>query len=456
MTHWLQINITDSEEIQVISQSLPGIIPCSEHGITATRISENALRVLHRLHEADYQAYLVGGAVRDLLLGEQPKDFDIATNAHPDQIKALFRNCRLIGRRFRLAHIRYGREVIEVATFRGAHQNVCEDIAHQHKDGRILRDNAYGTIDDDVWRRDLTVNALFYDIKDTSVVDYVGGMEDIRKRQIRVIGDPEIRFREDPVRMLRALRFKAKLGFELVPDMLASIADLAPMLDEIPAARLFDEVLKLFQKGGHALRSFEVLRERNLFGYLFLQTEDALKGDRDGALMKMITVGLANTDKRVQQGKPVNPAFLYAFLLWGALRDELRSKHSEDMRDIPAVTAAAREVFQAQVQQTAIHKRFSIQAREIWMLQSRFEQRRGKRPVRLLAHPRFRAAYDFMLLRNEAGEDLQEMCDWWTRFQEQDENSQYLAVRAGHQEKGRRHRRAPRKRQNAGNLHPES
>lgn len=419
--------------------STPKIIPRSEHSISRSNISDSALKVLYRLNKAGYAAFLVGGAVRDLLLDRHPKDFDVATDASPEEVRELFRNSRLIGRRFRLAHIRFGREIIEVATFRAAHEDAHIDHAHRTDEGRIIRDNVYGDIDGDVWRRDLTVNALYYNIKDFSIVDYVDGMSDVRDKKIRVIGDPEIRYREDPVRMLRALRFVAKLGFEIDTSTAAPIEELGSMLDEIPAARLFDEVLKLFHKG-HALRSFEVLRKHGLFGYLFYQVEEALNADDGGYHEKMIRAGLENTDRRVKEGKSVNPAFLYAFFLWGALKDTLGA---DSMDRMPQVISAAQDVFSAQVEQTSIPKRFSIQAREIWTLQPRFEQRRGKRPLRLLGHPRFRAAYDFLLLRNQAGENLQELCDWWTDFQEQDEAKQVLMTKASDD-----NRRRPRRRRN--------
>ncbi len=419
------------------------IIPRSEHGISRNQISENALKVLYRLSKAGYEAYLVGGAVRDLLLGHQPKDFDVATNAHPEEIRQLFKNCRLIGRRFRLAHIRYGREIIEVATFRAAHDNASEAHAQQADDGRIVRDNVYGDIDGDVMRRDLTVNSLFYNIKDFSIVDYVDGVADVKARRIQVIGDPETRYREDPVRMLRALRFVAKLDFTMTEEAAKPIQKLAPMLDDMPAARLFDEILKLFQKG-HALRSYEVLREYGLFSYLFLQVEDSLQDDSDGYVESFIRNGLENTDQRVNLGKSVNPAYLYAFLLWGCLRQAMQEEVDGDMDDVTSMIRIAQEIFSAQVEQTAIPKRYSVQSREIWTLQHRFEQRRGKRPMRLLAHPRFRAAYDFLLLRNQCGEDLQELCDWWTDFQEMDDAKQVAASRASDDNRGPRKRRRRR------------
>ena len=398
---------------------------------------------MYRLDKAGYAAHLVGGAVRDLLLDRHPKDFDVATDASPEQVNDLFRNSRMIGRRFRIVHVRYGREIIEVTTFRDSHNDAHGDIAHQSDGGRLLRDNVYGDIESDAWRRDLTANALFYNIKDFSIIDFVGGMQDIADKRLRVIGDPQTRYREDAVRMLRVARFSAKLGF--TPDATASdpIPKLAHLLDEIPAARLFDEVLKLFQKG-HALRSFEVLREYGLLEYMFIQVEDSVQADTSGEVEKFIRNGLRNTDERVNTGKSVTPSYLYAFLLWAAYREELSHAAQEDM---PAMTAAGYEVFGAQVEQTAIPKRFSIQAREIWTLQPRFDQRHGKRPLRLLSHPRFRAAYDFMLLRNQSGEDLQELCDWWTDFQEMDEAKKVLATRAS--DDNRDTKRRPRRRRRA-------
>lgn len=396
--------------------------------------------MLYRLNKAGYAAYLVGGAVRDLLLGEHPKDFDVATDASPEEVHDLFRNSRIIGRRFRIVHVRYGRDIVEVTTFRDTHDDAHESDAHQNDDGRLLRDNVFGDIDSDAWRRDLTVNALFYNIKDFSVVDFVGGMADIEARRLRIIGDAETRYREDAVRMLRVARFAAKLNFDIDEATIEPIKELASLLDEIPSARLFDEALKLFQKG-HALRSFEILRQYGLFSYLFLQVEDSINADETGYVEQFIRNGLANTDRRVHQGKSVNPAFLYAFMLWGSYREELLLAKRQDMA---AMISAGQAVFGAQVEQTAIPKRYSIQAREVWTLQPRFEQIRGKRPLRLLSHPRFRAAYDFLLLRNESGEDLQELCDWWTDFQEMDEAKKAVVTRAA--DADRRPRRRPRRR----------
>jgi poly(A) polymerase len=390
----------------------------------------------------------VGGAVRDLLLGRHPKDFDVATDASPEEVHRLFRNSRVIGRRFKIVHVRYGRDIVEVTTFRDTHDDAHTDIAHQDRDGKLLRDNVFGDIDSDAWRRDLTVNALFYNIRDFTVVDYVNGMEDIEARRLRIIGDPETRYREDPVRMLRVARFAAKLGFTADQSTLAPMAELAPLLDDIPSARLFDEVLKLFQKG-HGLRSFETLREFGLFEYLFLQVEDCLQEDQSGYVEKFIRNGLTNTDDRVNSGQSVNPAFLYAFLLWGIFREETELAGHQNMS---SMIAAGQDIFSAQVEQTAIPKRFSIQAREIWTLQPRFDQRRGKRPLRLLTHPRFRAAYDFLLLRHQSGEDLQELCDWWTELQELDESKKVSATRANDSNRNPR-KRTRRKKPSQSDVH---
>jgi poly(A) polymerase len=387
----------------------PQIIPRSDHIISREAISENALKVLYRLKNSGYQSFLVGGSVRDLLLGREPKDFDVATNAHPEQIRELFRNCHLIGRRFRLAHVRFGNDIIEVSTFRAAHH--VSDV-----EGRIVRDNVYGTIDDDVWRRDFTANALYYNIDDFSVVDYVGGMADIRAGVIRLIGEPELRYREDAVRLLRAVRFAVKLGFRIHPDSERPIAKLAPLLEEIPSARLFEEVLKLFL-GGCAEQTFEALRHHGLFGALFPETETVLGREESGFPQTLVVHALRDTDQRLAESRPVTPGFLLAALLWSSMRAQAADQMARGLPEAEAMELASDAVISRQIARTAIPRRFTQMAREIWQLQPRLLRRTGKRPTRLLAHPRFRAAYDFLLLRNRAGEDLQELCDWWTAAQ---------------------------------------
>ena len=401
----------------------PRVVPREQHPISRSNISSNALKVLYRLKEAGYQAFLVGGAVRDLLLGLHPKDFDVATNAHPDQVKQLFRNCRLIGRRFHLAHVRFGYEIIEVATFRAAHTPIDEDnsvdeAGHRVLDerGRILRDNLYGTIEEDVWRRDFTANALYYNISDFSVWDYVGGYDDAQARIMRLIGDPETRYREDPVRMLRAVRFAAKLDFTIHADTRAPIPKLAWMLDAVPPARLFDEVNKMFL-AGYAARSFELLQELGLLEHLFPDVAAAIAANPDDPSVSLLRMGLQGTDERVRADKSVTPTFLFAVLLWPSIRRAFEKMQPEQGADIQALLAACDQVTMRQQSRVAVPKRFTLPLREIVGLQPRFALREGRRALRLLDHPRFRAAYDFLLLRAAAGEVDQEVAQWWTDIQ---------------------------------------
>ncbi|MGD8615382.1 MAG: polynucleotide adenylyltransferase PcnB [Gammaproteobacteria bacterium] len=393
-------------------------VPRPEHVVSRANISPSALKVLYRLKEAGYESFLVGGGVRDLLLGREPKDFDVGTNARPEEVRALFRSCRLIGRRFRLAHVRFGREVIEVATFRAGSDADAADSAEiaQSEEGRILSDNIYGSVEDDAWRRDFTVNALYYNIRDFSVVDYVGGLEDLKAGMLRVVGDPEQRYREDPVRLLRAVRFAAKLGFRIHPDSEAPIHDLGYLLDDIPAARLFEEVMKLFL-GGCAVTTFELLRHYDLFRHLFPMTDEVLSHEEQGFPITFVARALENTDARLAEDKPVTPAFLYAALLWEPVRLRYQELQGQGATPLEAAQRAGNEVTSEQQRYTSLPKRFSLPMREIWTLQPRLERRRGKAPYRLLEHPRFRAAYDFLLLRGEVGEAAKELVDWWTRFQ---------------------------------------
>ena len=389
-------------------------IPREQHVISRRDISPNALRVLYRLREGGFGAYLVGGAVRDLLLGLHPKDFDVATDATPEQVKSLFRNCRLIGRRFRLAHVVYGREIIEVATFRANSDDGSGD--RELEDGRLVRDNVYGTIEDDAIRRDFTCNALYYAIEDFSVRDYVGGYEDVQARVMRLIGDPETRYREDPVRMLRAVRLAAKLDFTIEPATAAPIPLLAPLLGEAAPARLFEEMLKLFLSG-HAVASFERLEAHGLLGALLPETAAALRSNRSGALRRMLVQGLANTDARVAADEPVSPAFLFALLLWPAYCRALAGLQAQGMHAEEAQRRAADRVTLHQVQTIALPKRFSLQMQEIWLLQQRFSSRQRKRVFRLLANPRFRAAFDFLVLRLAASDSHAADVEFWRQAQ---------------------------------------
>ena len=424
------------------------VIPRSEHSISRAAISPNALKVLYRLKEAGYQGFLVGGAVRDLLLGITPKDFDVATNALPEEVRRLFRNCRLIGRRFRLAHVHFGQEIIEVATFRAAASPereddeeadaeldveeantdadsevaapaaVPDDPAHRAFDttGRILRDNIYGTIEEDVWRRDFAANGLYYNIDDFSIWDFVDGAGDVRARRLKLIGDPETRYREDPVRMLRAVRFAAKLDFSIEAATEEPIRKLAYLLDGVPPARLFDECLKLFLSGFGA-KSFRLLQQYRLFEHLFPMSAAAMKLPPYAYAQEMLELGLANTDARIAADKPVTPTFLFAILLWGAVLRELNERSAGPAPDLAQLMQACDTVLRAQQSRVSIPRRFAVPMRELLMLQPRFSRRSGVKSLSILQHPRFRAAYDFLLLRAQAGVAEPELAQWWTDVQ---------------------------------------
>ena len=419
----------------------PVIIPRAEHNISRANISENALKVLYRLKNAGYEAYLVGGGVRDLLLGREPKDFDVATSASPEQVEREFRNCRLIGRRFRLAHVHFGDEIIEVATFRASGAaDTDEEAGLAHDDtGRILRDNIYGTVEEDAERRDFSVNALYYDVRDFSVRDYVSGLPDLRTGTLRLIGEPEQRYREDPVRMLRAVRFAVKLGFKLDPATEAPIGRLCTLLVDVPPARMFEEILKLFMYG-FGEQAFEALRHHGLFAQLFPHTEAALAVEEQGFPLMFIAKALASTDGRVQQDLPVTPAFLFAALLWEPVRRIASQLEAEGAHPSDALRRAFAEIVGEQVKRVALPRRFSTPMIEIFQLQPRFSQRQGKRPQRLMTHPRFRAAYDFLVLRAQAGEVEQELADWWTQLQSGNPVAP-PAAEAGEPGKRRRRRR---------------
>ena len=420
----------------------PVIVARADHPVSRSHISGNALKVLYRLKDAGFQAFLVGGCVRDLLIGIEPKDFDVATDASPEEVRRLFRNCRLIGRRFRLAHIRFGYQVIEVATFRAAGAPMAPepdldgvtdeeaeepeleqedepdgnvDRAHDER-GRLLRDNVYGSIDQDVWRRDFTCNALYYNIEDFSIWDYVGGVEDVRARSLRLIGDPETRYREDPVRMLRAVRFEAKLGFTIHESARAPFAMLAGLLAHIPPARLLDEFQKLFL-AGFGERSFDLLRAHGLLDHLFPATAAHLAGEKDGMSLALIRSGLANTDRRVAEGKSVTPMFLFAVLLFGPVSAAAQKRFETGVPPAVAIAEAVDEIVVQQNRRIGIPKRFSIPMRELLALQPRFHRREGRRALGFLAHPRFRAAYDFLVLRAEAGGEDPAVARWWTEIQ---------------------------------------
>lgn len=423
----------------------PVIVPRAEHAISRKQISQNALNVLYTLKDAGFDAYLVGGCVRDLLLGHEPKDFDVSTNALPEQVHKLFRRSRLIGRRFKLVHVRFGREVIEVATFR-APPGANGDVDAQ---GRIVQDNVYGTLEQDAWRRDFTVNALYYNIRDFSIIDYTGGINDLNAGVIRLIGDVETRYREDPVRMLRALRFVAKLGLQLDAKTEQGIFDWGSLLKDIPPARLFDETLKLYLSGNAAV-THELLCHYGLFDHMYPQTAALLHHEEDGYPRTLLMKALENTDNRIDANKPVTPAFLFAAILWEPVRQRMQLLMENGMPEIPAMQRAASEVITDQIQRVAIPKRYSLVTRDIWTLQPRLMKRQGKWAFKSLLHPKFRAAYDFLALRSDAGEPLSELVDWWTTFQEVSATEQQTMVDTlGGEPQGRKPRRRRRRRKPA-------
>ncbi len=405
-----------------------------EHNISRKHISPNALKVLYRLSESGFAALIVGGGVRDLLLDKRPKDFDVATDATPEQVRGLFKNARIIGRRFKIVHIRFGREIIEVTTFRAHHQATNEveqsatrrqiqglDSAHT-SDGMILRDNVYGNIDEDAMRRDFTVNALYYTIDGFRVIDFCDGCSDLDSKLIRMIGDPEERYREDPVRMLRAIRFSAKLGFAIEKHTASPIPKLAELLESISPARLFDETIKLLTCG-HSERAFELAREYGVGDYLFAPTLESFDAAAEES-KKLLILALRNTDDRLAIGKSVTPAFLFAALLWPLLQLRLQQSNSNNETSPQLFHNLANEVITEQLAFTAIPKRFSIGSKEIWEMQRRLERRSRRAIFSVFNHPRFRAGYDFLLLREEAGEDLNGLGQWWTEFQNGDTNQQ--------------------------------
>ncbi|MGB5622077.1 MAG: polynucleotide adenylyltransferase PcnB [Gammaproteobacteria bacterium] len=424
----------------------PVIVPRPDHNVSRSQISKNALRVLYRLKESGYKAFLVGGGVRDLLLGREPKDFDIVTDALPDDVRRLFRNSRLIGRRFRLAHVHFGREIIEVATFRASRDMEVDEQLDRKTDagGRILRDNVYGDIDEDVWRRDFTCNALYYNIADFSIWDYAGGVQDILDGTMRLLGEPEERYREDPVRMLRAVRFAAKLGFRFDPATEAPLLRLGDLLSEVPAARLFDEWLKLFLSG-HAVQSYELLRHYGLFRYLFPATDRALDQAENDSFRKLLLKALENTDDRVANGQPVTPMFLLGVFLWQPAERLATTLRESGDAPMQAMIEACDTVLRAQQQHVSIPRRFGTPMREMMVMQLRLRNQHGRRALRLVEHPRFRAAFDFLRLRVAAGDEAPEVFEFWERLESMDPEHRKAAVAPKRGERGPRRRSRRRK-----------
>lgn len=401
------------------------------HGIQHADLSPGSLRVIETLQQAGYQAYLVGGGIRDLLLGKHPKDFDVATNATPAQIEGLFKRARAVGRRFQIVHVRMGPEIVEVTTFRGRAED--SHLQQTNAQGMLVRDNVFGTVEDDAVRRDFTMNALYYDPATHHVIDFVGGYDDLEDQLIRIIGDPETRYREDPVRMLRAARFVGKLKLTLEPATAAPIRRLAGLLRDVSASRLFDEVLKLLQ-AGYGQATYRCLREFGLFGQLFPETEALLARGDDPHYGRLIEIALKNTDARLTAGKSVTPAFLYAAIYWPSVHQRWQDREAEGLPRAQALSVACAETLDRNQAYVAIPKRFTLGIREIWELQAKLERRDGRRPDSTLSHPRFRAGYDFLLLREESGELPVELGPWWTAYQEADEGKRRALIAAVREE----------------------
>lgn len=390
--------------------STPVVLGPEAHGIDPRLLSSNAIRVTSTLQEAGFEAFVVGGAVRDLLLGVKPKDFDIATNATPEQVRKLFRRAFIIGKRFQIVHVMFGQDLLEVTTFRGT----TSDNAPKDEHGRVLRDNTFGSQAEDAVRRDFTINAMYYNPANGQVLDYHGGIEDIRAKTLRIIGQPEARYREDPVRMLRVVRFAAKLQFTIEPTTAAPIAVMAPLINNVPAARVFDEMLKLLMSG-HAMACLQQLRKEGLHHGL-LPLLDVVMEQPLG--LKFVTLALDSTDARIAAGKTVSPGFLFASLLWHQVLEKWTAYRAAGEQTIPALHLAADDVLDSQTEKLALQRKIGTDMRDIWSMQPRFERRTGKAPYKLLEHLRFRAGYDFLLLRCASGEIDVELGEWWTAFYE--------------------------------------
>lgn len=468
------------------------IITHQQHNISRQQISSNALKVLYRLNQAGFEAFLVGGGVRDLLLGLQPKDFDIATNATPEQVRQLFRNCRLIGRRFRLAHVMFGREIIEVATFRGHHQiegeneeidddnleqlneTATDEIdsndpllsdtdsfvdkkslfdktasAAQSEQGMLLRDNVYGSVEEDAERRDFTINAMYYNVADYSIHDYANGLEDLEDRLVRLIGNPETRYREDPVRMLRAIRFAVKLDFDIEEETAEPIEELAHLLKDIPSARLYEESLKLLQSG-HGLEAYHLMRQYNLFQQLFPTIAQHFTADYDSQTEQMIDIALDSTDIRIEEEKRVNPAFMFAAMLWYPLQERIKSIMADKkLSHYDAMLEASNDILDEQIKTIAIPRRHTTTIREIWQLQQRLPRREGKRAARLLELAKFRAGFDFLVMRSEIeGGETELLAKWWQTYQNAGGNMRHAMVNDLNQARPSRRRKTTQRHKN--------
>jgi len=415
----------------------PAVIPVSTHGITRDRLSSGSRRTCETLQQHGHKAYVVGGAVRDLLIGADPKDFDVATDATPEEVRRYFRRARIIGRRFQIVHVMMGQETLEVTTFRG----LLDEKTKTDEHGRVLHDNVFGSHAEDAARRDFTANALYYDPATEAIIDYHHGVGDLKQKTLRMIGEPRARYREDPVRMLRAVRLAAKLGLVIDPEARQPIREMADLLENVPPARLFDEMLKLLTSG-HSVKCITQLRDEGLHHGL-LPLLDVILEQPMGE--KFVMLALANTDDRIRRGKGTSPGFLFATLLWHEVLAHWEKLKAGNGAKIPALYQAMDTVLDVQAEKLAITRRIAGDIKDIWSLQPRFEQRAGKRPYALLEQPRFRAGYDFLLLRAQAGEIAMEVGEWWTRFQnaDGDERAAMLLPEQPGDKKRRRRRKKP-------------
>lgn len=416
------------------SDSEPRTVPKEQHGIGREAISQGSRKVCEVLHGHGYQAYVVGGAVRDLLLGLRPKDFDVATDAYPEEVHKAFRRSRLIGKRFRLVHVMFGEETVEVSTFR------ARTPAETDEHGRVLRDNIYGTREDDAIRRDFTINALYYDPASETLLDYHNGLRDLQRKSVRIIGDARARYREDPLRMLRAVRFAAKAGFTIDERTRKPIRELAHLLGNVPPSRVYEEMQKLLLSG-HAATGLRELRSEALHHGL-LPLLDVIFEQPMGE--RFVTLALEQTDSRVRSGKSVSPAFLFAALLWHEVLAAWKKAQQRGLKPIPALFEAMDAMLDIQTDKLAIPRRLTAVMKEIWALQPRFEQRSGRRPFGLLAHERFRAGFDFLVLRSGSGEAPEELAQWWEKFQqagEAERQAMLMAPQPGERRRRRRRRR---------------
>ena len=402
------------------------------------KISINALKVVSRLAEHGYQAYLVGGCIRDLIVGKSPKDFDVATDAHPEEVRELFRNSRIVGKRFKIVHVRFGREIVEVTTFRAPHTDQYDET--HSESGRTLVDNIYGTFEEDVFRRDFAMNAIYYQPDSREIIDLADGAADVQARTIKTIGEPESRFREDPVRMIRAARFQAKLGFNMDKEVRDSIKSLGYLIQDVPPARLFEEVLKLYMSG-HGASSLNALMDNELYGWLF---PDSKRSAESHPTRDLVRLALESTDARIAIDKPVTPAFIFAAMFWYSFVEERdRMQKEEGIPHVSASHEAANNILSKQQLFTSIPRRFTGTIRDIWFLQFRLPNRFGDKPDQLMQHKRFRAAYDFLLIREGAGEKTSHLGDWWTEYQEADPDRRNQMKQSASKKKKRKRKRKP-------------